>query len=958
MRFEEMEQLVLVMQEYINHNLANEISLQKLADLIGYTPWYAAKMFKQVIEQTPYEYIRQKRMKQAAQQLINSCSRMIDLALEYQYESQEAFTRAFYQEYGVTPGKFRREYPMEEEKGSTKKHYFISQNWKFDDSLTDCSGGIENLKVFSKEKRNCFLLKGKGWRWNAIISKLDRLETGAICEFYVWVKFDYLGNAGAQCYYEIYEEEYWEDRVRIPLSPESRYMIGKADNWNLFRLPYLVKHGKKLTAYLIASEFNISLADTFEHDMSLPGIKRPEQVSIGEKRMITKEDRLLDYRKDQMRTFHGCMSYLMDCLGEDKELYDYWFFNIITGDLFTQAHSDDLQTCVLGLSDAWLGREMIKKAFEGVGYDYFYIGKEDIIYDLDKSFCQVAESLDRGIPVISRGFEGSTNYCIICGYEAKDCVLYILHDDKINPVKQTKLLQETKELIFAGSKTADRNLVHVLTRAIMDIPNCITRASKNGMSYGKQAFLDWADSLVDGRISELTDCNAWNIYISYLCMAGENCYAGSPMIRDLMLKRVDIVETPAFSLLPDLQRIFDKERKIYQALLRMGAGYEITIEQLKSPEKMRPVADKIREFADCHDELLTIFLKDSAQREGYTLLKDCVNNLKSSSVTVIPNAKLIGKRTVISSCIEKDTMTELREQMHRNGEIKQLSSIPNLIPESTIGMIDSYFPTTKESYEYWYGVLSPKDTLVPDGFGCREIPQTLLYRGTKEEELNLNVPLQFKEVHCLWNNNQGQGWNGTLYMGGNAYLCCPLYEIFEWWECFNRMAIVHSDIQELPAMKFVGIRYSDKDRLDGDFVHLWREWNDSGRFDHLHELVTEEFRKEYRDADACIGMSKYYDDNTTIFWIGMFLDTWIKVPEGFDSMEFSPSKLGVCRVFGKEGNSYPTETMCEEYLRKEGYQIACDETGASWYMTRYGGYEATQEEFTDKITFDICKFVK
>ncbi len=958
MRFEEMEQLVLVMQEYINHNLTSEISLQKLADLIGYTPWYAAKMFKQVIGQTPYEYIRQKRMKQAAQQLINSCSRMIDLAMEYQYESQEAFTRAFYQEYGVTPGKFRKEYPVEECKCFSEKYYFISQNWKFDESLTDCSGGIENLKVFSKEKRNCYLLKGKGWRWNAIISELNQLETGAICEFYVWVKFDYLGNAGAQCYYEIYEEEYWEERERISLSPDSKYIIGKADKWNLFRLPYLVKHGKKLTAYFIASEFNISLADTFEHDMSLPGIKRPEQIRIGVKSIIAKEYSLVDYKKDQMRTFHGCMSYLMDCLGEDKELYDYWFFNIITGDLFTQVHCDDLQACTNGLSNAWVGRELIKKAFEGVGYDYFYIGKEDINYDLDKSFRQVAESLDKGIPVISRGYEGSSNYCIICGYEAKDHVLYILHDEEIKPVMQTKLLQETKELIFAGSKKADRNLVHVLTRAIMDIPNCITRASKDGISYGKQAFLEWADSLVNGTISESTDCNAWNVYIRYLCRAGENCYAGSPMIRDLMLKRVEIVETPAFSLLPDIQRIFDKERKIYQALIRMGAGYEITIEQLKSPEKMGPVADKIREFADCHDELLTIFLKDSVQREGYTLLKDCLNNLKSSSVTMIPNAKLIGKRTVIPSCVEDEAMKDFREQMHRNGEIEQLYLLPNLIKESTIGMIDSYFPTTKESYEYWYGVLTSKDTLVPDGFEAREIPQTLLYRGTKEEELNLNVPLQFKAVHCLWNNNQGQGWNGTLYMGGNAYLCCPLYEIFEWWECFESMAIVQSYIQDLPAMKFVGIRYSDKDRQDGGFVHLWKEWNDSGRFDQLHALATEDLRTVYRDADACIGLSKYCDDNTTQYWIGMFIDTWTKVPEGFDSLEFSPSKLGVCHISGNEGDIYPTETMCEEHLMKEGYQIASDETGASWYMMRYGGYEETHKEFTDKVSFDICKFVK
>ncbi len=34
--------------------------------------------------------------------------RILDIALDLQYESQESFTRAFKNEYGITPGKYRK----------------------------------------------------------------------------------------------------------------------------------------------------------------------------------------------------------------------------------------------------------------------------------------------------------------------------------------------------------------------------------------------------------------------------------------------------------------------------------------------------------------------------------------------------------------------------------------------------------------------------------------------------------------------------------------------------------------------------------------------------------------------------------------------------------------------------------------------------------------------------------
>ncbi|MCM3139865.1 helix-turn-helix domain-containing protein [Bacillus safensis] len=51
-------------------------------------------MFKKVIKKSVVDYIRERRMTQAAKDLIHTDQRAIDIALQYRFVSQESFTRA------------------------------------------------------------------------------------------------------------------------------------------------------------------------------------------------------------------------------------------------------------------------------------------------------------------------------------------------------------------------------------------------------------------------------------------------------------------------------------------------------------------------------------------------------------------------------------------------------------------------------------------------------------------------------------------------------------------------------------------------------------------------------------------------------------------------------------------------------------------------------------------------
>lgn len=54
------------------------------------------------------EYNRMRRLANASAALLYTNERILDIALYYQFESQESFTRAFKKIYKLLPGKYRR----------------------------------------------------------------------------------------------------------------------------------------------------------------------------------------------------------------------------------------------------------------------------------------------------------------------------------------------------------------------------------------------------------------------------------------------------------------------------------------------------------------------------------------------------------------------------------------------------------------------------------------------------------------------------------------------------------------------------------------------------------------------------------------------------------------------------------------------------------------------------------
>jgi AraC family of transcriptional regulator, multidrug resistance transcriptional activator len=99
------------MVDWIEGNLSDNPTLEQMSDYVGYSSFYCSSKFHEVVGISFKEYVVKRKLTMAAKDLKETNLKIIDIALKYGFSSNEAFTRAFYKNYGYTPRQFRKILP-------------------------------------------------------------------------------------------------------------------------------------------------------------------------------------------------------------------------------------------------------------------------------------------------------------------------------------------------------------------------------------------------------------------------------------------------------------------------------------------------------------------------------------------------------------------------------------------------------------------------------------------------------------------------------------------------------------------------------------------------------------------------------------------------------------------------------------------------------------------------------
>lgn len=97
---------------YIEQNFQNDISVENIADNCGLNRSYFGKIFKNVVGQSPQDFLLNYRMTKAAELLKLTQLSIGDISKAVGYDSQFHFSRAFKSRYGDSPRSWRSQNQM------------------------------------------------------------------------------------------------------------------------------------------------------------------------------------------------------------------------------------------------------------------------------------------------------------------------------------------------------------------------------------------------------------------------------------------------------------------------------------------------------------------------------------------------------------------------------------------------------------------------------------------------------------------------------------------------------------------------------------------------------------------------------------------------------------------------------------------------------------------------------
>ena len=96
------------MVDFIEENLAENISLAKLAELIQLSPFHFCRAFKQSFGVPPHRYHTQRRIERAKALLANPKDSVTNIGMTIGFSETSSFTAAFRKASGMTPTNYRR----------------------------------------------------------------------------------------------------------------------------------------------------------------------------------------------------------------------------------------------------------------------------------------------------------------------------------------------------------------------------------------------------------------------------------------------------------------------------------------------------------------------------------------------------------------------------------------------------------------------------------------------------------------------------------------------------------------------------------------------------------------------------------------------------------------------------------------------------------------------------------
>lgn len=97
-----------VITSYVKEHYTEELSLERLAEIFGYSPTYLSRMFQKYAGINYKSYLQSIRVEYSYQEIANTEKTLSEIALENGFPNSKALAKVFVKKYGMLPSEYRK----------------------------------------------------------------------------------------------------------------------------------------------------------------------------------------------------------------------------------------------------------------------------------------------------------------------------------------------------------------------------------------------------------------------------------------------------------------------------------------------------------------------------------------------------------------------------------------------------------------------------------------------------------------------------------------------------------------------------------------------------------------------------------------------------------------------------------------------------------------------------------
>ena len=94
--------------EVIERRISEKLTVESIANAVYFSKYHYQRLFREIVGDSVMDYVTRRKLSLAGRALFETNASIIDIALDFGYDSREGFTRSFKTYMGVSPGEYRK----------------------------------------------------------------------------------------------------------------------------------------------------------------------------------------------------------------------------------------------------------------------------------------------------------------------------------------------------------------------------------------------------------------------------------------------------------------------------------------------------------------------------------------------------------------------------------------------------------------------------------------------------------------------------------------------------------------------------------------------------------------------------------------------------------------------------------------------------------------------------------